>query len=322
MYRGCVSVARPGLSVVRRLAASALVLNVVLVVSGGAVRLTGAGLGCPTWPRCTADSWVTTPALGMHGYIEFGNRLIGVALELVGIALMVAVLRARPAAPTSWRWLALVQTLVVPAQAVIGGMLVLTELNPYVRTLHFLVSFPIMLAAAVLLRRTRDGVGVRTVLARRGLRLLTAGLLGVASAVVILGTVVTGTGPHAGDPQAARLPFDPQTLTQVHADLVYLLLGLTVATAVMARTVRAPRRAQRSIAVTIVLMLAQGVVGYVQYYTGVPSVLVGLHMLGAALIFIAVAWTHLSTTGPATSPDQEPHAATAATSRLAEPAHR
>lgn len=301
-----MSVARRDLTLLHRLATAALVLNVVLVVSGGAVRLTGAGLGCPSWPRCTDASWVSTPALGMHGSIEFGNRLVGVALELVGLALIVAVLRARPRVPNSWRWLALVQTLVVPAQAAIGGILVLTEINPYVRTLHFLVSFPIMLAAAALLRRTRDGTSTRTVLVPPRARWLTTGLLAVASAVVLLGTVVTGTGPHAGDPQAARLPLDPETLTQVHADLVYLLLGLAAATAVLARMVRAPRRVRRGIAMTLALLLAQGVVGYVQYYTGVPPILVGLHMLGAALLFTAVAWVHLSTTGPAHPPGEQP----------------
>ncbi len=218
--------------------------------------------------------------------------------------------------------MAVVQALVVPAQAVIGGILVLTDLNPYVRTLHFLVSFPIMLAAAALLRRTRDGVGARTVLVRPQLRLLTAGLLGIASAVLVAGTLVTGTGPHAGDPQAARLPFDPQPLTQVHANLVYLLLGLAAATAVTARVVSAPHRVRRGVGVTIALILAQGVLGYVQYYTGVPPILVGLHMLGAALIFITAVWTHLSTAGPVSSPHEEPHVQPAAIPESAAPVQR
>ncbi len=139
---GRVLTRRPDLRLVRGLAGSALVLNVLLVVSGGAVRLTDSGLGCPTWPRCSAGSLTVTPALGIHGGIEFGNRLLGVVLEIVGIGLLAAVCVARPRMPRSWRWLAAVQALVVPVQAVVGGVLVLTELNPYVRALDFLVSFP------------------------------------------------------------------------------------------------------------------------------------------------------------------------------------
>ncbi len=308
--RGRSSPARHRYATVRQLAATSLGLNVVLLVSGGVVRLTGSGLGCPTWPRCTEASLATTPEMGVHGYIEFGNRLIGVVLELVAIALVATTIRTRSASPKAWLWLAGAQALVVPAQALIGGILVLTDLNPYVRALHFLISFPILFAAAALLRRTRDGAGPRTATVRHGLRLLTGGLLATASAVLVVGAFVTGTGPHAGDPRAARLPFDPDTLTQVHADLVYLLLGLTLATAVTAHALHAPKRVQRGIIVTIALIVAQGVLGYVQYHTGVPPFLVALHMLGAGLIFIATAWTHLCTTGPA-SPDIACRTATA-----------
>lgn len=171
--RGRPSSARPGRATVRRLAATSLWLNLVLLVSGGVVRLTDSGLGCPTWPRCTEASLVTTPAMGVHGYIEFGNRLLGVALMLIAVALVTVTFRARPAFPAAWRCLAGAQALVVPAQALIGGILVLTDLNPYVRSLHFLVSFPILLAATALLRRTRDGTGPRAATTRGALRLLT-----------------------------------------------------------------------------------------------------------------------------------------------------
>lgn len=293
-----MSLTRPGVAVVRWLSVAALVLNIALVVSGGAVRLTDSGLGCPTWPRCTPGSLVTTPALGIHGYIEFGNRLVGVALEVVGVLLVAGVFRLRPTAPASWRWLALTQVVVVPAQAVIGGILVLTHLNPYVRVLHFLVSFPIMLAAIALTRHVYDGPRPRMSLVAGPFRALTGGLLATASVVLVLGAVVTGTGPHAGDPGAARLPFDPELTTQAHADAVYLLLGLTVATAVAAYALHAPQRIRRSIHWLLAGIVAQGVLGYVQYFTGVPPVLVGLHMLGASLVFLAAAWTHYSTRGP------------------------
>ncbi|GAA2919736.1 MULTISPECIES: COX15/CtaA family protein [Streptomyces] len=284
------------------MAATSLWLNLVLLVSGGVVRLTDSGLGCPTWPRCTEASLVTTPAMGVHGYIEFGNRLLGVALMLIAVALVTVTFRARPAFPAAWRCLAGAQALVVPAQALIGGILVLTDLNPYVRSLHFLVSFPILLAATALLRRTRDGTSPRAATTRGELRLLTAGLLATVSAVLAVGALVTGTGPHAGDPKAARLPFDPAALTQIHTDLVYLLLGLTLATTITARALRAPQPVQRGSIVLVALIAAQGLLGYVQYHTRVPPLLVALHMLGAGLIFVTAAWTHLSTTGPV-SPD-------------------
>lgn len=287
---------RPGQLVVGRLAATALLLNVLLVVSGGVVRLTGSGLGCPSWPRCTSASLATTPELGIHGSIEFGNRLLGVVLEVVGVALVVAVFRIRPNPPTAWRWLAAVQALVVPAQAVVGGVLVLTQLNPYVRTLHFLISFPIAFAAAALLRRVLDGPGTREPVTGPELRLLVGALVATAAAVTVVGALVTGTGPHAGDPRSSRLPFDPRDITQFHADLVFLLLGLVLATVVTAR--HAPTRVRRPLTVTVVLVLAQGLLGYVQYYTGVPPLLVGLHMLGATLVFTTVAWTYLSSVAP------------------------
>lgn len=289
---------RPNLRLVRGLAGSALVLNVLLVVSGGAVRLTDSGLGCPTWPRCSAGSLTVTPALGIHGGIEFGNRLLGVALEIAGIGLLAAVCVARPRMPRAWRWLAAVQALVVPVQAVVGGVLVLTELNPYVRALHFLVSFPITLSAAALLRRTLDGLAARGPLVRVEMRWLTSALLLVTSAVVVVGALVTGTGPHAGDPRAsARIPLDPQAVIQVHTDLVWILVGLAAATAVTARIIPTPAPVRRSISCLIALIAVQAVLGYVQYFTGVPSVLVALHMLDAALLFTTAAWIHLSTTG-------------------------
>lgn len=284
----------------QRLAAAAMVLNVLLVVSGGVVRLTGSGLGCPTWPQCTATSWTTTAEMGVHGSIEFGNRLLGVVLEVVGVMLLVALMRMRPVAPASWRWLAAVQVLVVPAQAIIGGLLMLTDLNPYVRTLHFLVSFPITLAAAALLRRTLDGTAARGPATRAHMRVLTGSLIVVTAAVTVVGALVTGTGPHAGDAHAERLPFNPTVITQVHADLVFLLLGLLLATVVTAHGTGAPKVVRRALQATVALVLAQGVLGYVQYYTGVPVLLVGLHMLGSVLVFLAAAWSHLSTTTPVT----------------------
>ena len=277
---------------VLRLAQTALVLQVLLVVSGTAVRVTGAGLGCPTWPRCTGGSLTNTAALGSHGWIEFGNRLLAVVMELVGVALVVACRKA----PRSWRRLALVQAAVVPLQAVVGGLLVLTGLNPYVLVLHFLASFPLVAAAVALLQRVRASADTPTVApVRRELRLLTGALVATSAVVLAVGTLVTGTGPHAGDPKVARMPFNPRDITQLHADLVFLLVGLTLATVVAARALAAPPVVQRGTAMLVGLVVAQGGLGYLQYFTGVPPVLVALHVLGATLIFTTAAWVHLAT---------------------------
>ena len=277
---------------VLRLAQAALVLQVLLVVTGTAVRVTGSGLGCPTWPRCTGGSLTNTAALGTHGYIEFGNRLLAVVAEAVGVALVLAVRRVP--SPPSWLRLALVQAAVVPLQAVIGGILVLSGLNPYVLILHFLTSFPLVYAAATLVHRVQDR-------ARGGeapLRLLSSALLISTAVTLVLGTLVTGTGPHAGDPKVRRLPFAPRDITQMHADAVYVLVGLTVAAVLLTWTTRFRRTAL----LLAGLVLAQGGIGYWQYFTGVPPVLVGLHVLGAALLFTTAAWLHLGTRASAPPP--------------------
>ena len=276
-----------------RLSQVALALQVLLVVSGSAVRVTGSGLGCPTWPRCAGGSLTNTAALGTHGAIEFGNRLLAVVMEAVGIALVLAVRRIPH--PRTWSRLALIQAAVVPLQAVIGGLLVLTGLNPYVLILHFLASFPLVYGAAALLHAVRDdqrqGPSLSGHLTQPLLRPLSAGLLAASSVVLVLGTLVTGTGPHAGDPKVARLPFNPRDVTQLHADGVYLLVGLVFATLLVAWST--PYR--RWGLVMLGLVVAQGGLGYWQYFVGVPPVLVGLHVLGAALVFTTAAWLHLTT---------------------------
>ena len=281
------------MGVVKRLATSALVLEMLLVVTGTAVRVTGSGLGCPTWPRCTGSSLTNTAQLGGHGYIEFGNRLLAVVMEAVGIWLVLAVRRHRP----EWTRLALVQAAVVPVQAVIGGLLVLSGLNPYVLILHFLTSFPLVFAAAALLHRMK-GEQVGHPLSQQ----LATGVLVATSAVLIIGTLVTGTGPHAGDPKVKRLPFDPRDLTQVHADAAYLLLGLVVAL-----VVSTPLR--RWSLVLLALVLAQGVVGYVQYFNGVPPLLVDIHVALATCVFTTASWLLLSARSPARTAAPSPERA-------------
>jgi cytochrome c oxidase assembly protein subunit 15 len=276
------------MGLIRKLALSALVLQMVLIVTGTAVRVTGSGLGCPTWPRCTNESLLNTPELGAHGYIEFGNRLLAVVMELVGIALVLAV--RRYAKDRGWFRLALVQAAVVPVQAVIGGLLVLSDLNPYVLILHFLVSFVLVFFAVVLVHR----VFAMPRLPHPQLRVLTSGVLAACVLAIVAGTLVTGTGPHAGDPKVDRLPFDPRSLTQLHADFVFLLLGLSLATAFLAWSTSLRRFG----ALLIGLIVMQGAIGYWQYFTSVPPVLVGMHVAGATLVFTTAAWLHQSVRQP------------------------
>lgn len=267
----------------RRLAVTSLALQMLLVVTGTAVRVTGSGLGCPTWPRCTGGSLTNTAALGAHGWIEFGNRMLAVVAEAVGVALVLAVRRVPH--PRSWSRLALVQAAVVPLQALVGGLLVLSGLNPYILILHFLTSFPLVYAATALVLLVRGSGARDLVLSRFG-----AALVGATVVVLALGSLVTGTGPHAGDPKVARLPFNPRDLTQLHADAVYLLLGLVVATVLLAWGTRHRRTALLLLA----LVLVQGGIGYWQYLTNVPAVLVALHVAGATLVFTTAAWLQLS----------------------------
>lgn len=282
--------------VVLRLAQVCLALQVLLVGTGSAVRVTGSGLGCPDWPRCTSDSLAATAEQGGHGAIEFGNRLLAVVLQLAGLALVVAVLRCRERQP-GWLPLAWVQAAIVPVQAVIGGLLVLSDLNPYVLQLHFLTSFPLVLAAAALVQRVADP-GPREPLALPLVRRLLGGLVLSATAVLVAGTLVTGTGPHAGGEDVDRLPFDPRDVTQLHADLVWLLVGLTVASAVAVRLTDVPVAVRQGVVVLAALEVGQAALGYAQYYYGVPAAAVVVHVLLAAVVFTVAAWTWLRTAGP------------------------
>ena len=269
----------------RRWALASLVANIGIVVTGGAVRLTASGLGCPTWPRCNESSYHPTGELGIHGAIEFGNRLLTFVLVAVAIGTLVAAFTSRPRRPGVLR-LAVLLFCGIPLQAVIGGFTVLTQLNPWVVMLHFLASMLMVALATILLRRTSDaqpGPGRVHPLLRR----LTIGILGVAVAVVYLGTVTTGSGPHAGDLDAVRTGLDPQLIAQLHADLVFLLVGLTIACIVALFATGAPARVRRAAVVLLAVELSQGLIGYTQYFLKLPALLVAMHMLGASLIVFA-----------------------------------
>jgi cytochrome c oxidase assembly protein subunit 15 len=274
-----------------RAAIASLVVNIGIVVTGGVVRLTGSGLGCPTWPRCSDVSFVPHRAMGVHSAIEFGNRMLTFVVAAVAIATFIL----------AWRYgrtavlrLSLLLAVGVPAQAVIGGISVLTDLNPWIVSLHLLVSMAMVGVAVVLVRRVGEGDGPPRPLVPLGVVWLTRAVLAVGWVVLYVGTVVTGSGPHAGDATAPRNGLDPRALSQLHADLVFLLLGLTVAVVVVLHTSPAPLLVRRAATVLLGVELTQGLIGFVQYLTDLPVVLVAFHLLGAALVSAAMAWLLVS----------------------------
>jgi heme a synthase len=276
-----------------------LVAQMAIIVTGAVVRLTGSGLGCPTWPECVEGSYVPTARQeeAWHKYVEFGNRMLTFALVLLAIAAIAAAVwdqrrRVRAGLPARPILLALAFVPIAGtfAQAILGGITVLTGLHPLTVSAHFLVSMVIVAGCVALVSRSRDA-GDRPILllVRREVRLLTWALVAVSAAVVFLGVLVTGSGPHSGDAQAEhRFGFDPRTVAWLHADVVLFFLGLLVALLLALRLTDAPRPARRAALVVLAVALAQGSIGYLQYFTGLPILLVGLHVLGAVGLWVAV----------------------------------
>ncbi|MFW0784975.1 COX15/CtaA family protein [Gordonia sp. CPCC 206044] len=284
-----------------------LVANVGIVATGGAVRLTGSGLGCPTWPRCTDDSFVPHGALGVHGVIEFGNRMLTWVLTVVAIATWIAVLRYARSARRD-KWLVTLLALGIPFQGVIGGITVLTKLNPWVVSLHFVLSMALVSGATVLVYRLRPGAPPAppaTPGRRLGRSLAWLQYL-VTWVAIYLGTVVTGSGPHAGDTDAKRNGLAPDNATQLHADAVFVLIGLAVAIGIFTRVLAL--REQRTAYTFLGLIAVQGILGVVQYNTGLPIALVIAHMTVSALLLIAATWLVLQfgRTGSADAESTEP----------------
>ena len=276
-----------------------LVAQSGIIVTGAVVRLTGSGLGCPTWPQCVEGSY--TPTIrqeeGIHKYIEFGNRLLTFVLVIIAIAVLVAIVvnaRSRRRAGIPQRRgiiiLAIIPFVGTAAQAVLGGITVLTGLDPTIVAAHFLVSIALVTAAVALVARSGDlGDQPIVYLAPKPVRFLTWLLVGVAAVVVVLGVVTTGSGPHSGDAESeARFSFDPQTVAWMHADSVFLFIGLLIGLIVALRLFKSTKSMRRRTVILVGLTLAQGTLGYVQYFTGLPSTLVAIHVLGAVLTWSAV----------------------------------
>jgi heme a synthase len=261
-----------------------LFAQAAIVVTGGAVRLTGSGLGCPTWPECTPGSYTPKPYQveeQVKVWIEFGNRLLTFVLVLAAITVLVSVLAA---GRKDLRGLALGQVLGILGQGILGGITVLTGLHPATVAAHFLLSI-VLIAGATSLRAQRFASLEKQKAAPLVKRIATVHIA-VSFLVLFLGTLVTGSGPHAGDATAPRFPFDLRTMAWLHADSVIALFGITfglfVVQGVSAQT-------KKRLKIFVAIALSQGLIGYVQWYLDLPELIVGLHLVGSTLVWIA-AW--------------------------------
>jgi heme a synthase len=306
LYHGCVpgeqaprrwaaALLYPTQDGVRRAALACLIANVGIVATGAAVRLSASGLGCPDWPKCTRGSLIAAHTRGdpmIHTWIEFGNRVLGVAVMATAVIACVAAVRLRVGPDRRRRrdliLLAALQPLGVLAQAAIGGVVVLTELDPVWVTVHFLISAAVVAAAVVLYVRSAEGTAPARPLVRRELRLLAAATVAVTLAMLAAGTVVTGSGPLAGAPDVPRYDLPRTGVTLFHADIGWLLGGAVFALALGLRLTGAPRRATRLGYLLLALIGLQGLLGYVQYFSGLPAGLVWVHESSAMVIWVVV----------------------------------
>lgn len=260
-----------------------LFLQSVLVLTGGAVRLTGSGMGCPTWPECVPGSYLPVEGQAegaLHAWIEFGNRLLTFALFFAAVATFAAVIRSNR---RDLRFLAATQILGILAQGVLGGITVLTNLNPLSVASHLLLSI-LLISAATSLHSRRHHPQVRTSSTQLRISRLSIAHTIFAFIAISIGTLVTGSGPHAGDIDAPRLDFDISAITRFHSASVWLLLFISL---LLYRSKDLPYEAKRWLAIFFAIALAQGALGYAQYLLGVPELLVFFHLLGSVLVWIA-----------------------------------
>ena len=264
---------------------ASLASQILIVVTGGLVRLTGSGLGCPTWPKCTDESFVSVPEMGIHGLIEFGNRLLTFVLVIIAGLTFIVIRRTAKSLRFGLTWPAVLLILGIIAQALLGGVTVLTGLNSWVVGAHFLVSGVLISIASILVWRVyspkHDPISYASVL-------LAWPIFVVGWVTVIVGVVVTGAGPHAGDAATPRNGFDLETWQHYHSWPAYLMTALVLVSLVLAsRSVSSPRwsnPAVKSLGVLLIVSVLQGALGVVQANMGVPALLAGVHMLGASLI--------------------------------------
>jgi heme A synthase len=283
----------PTPAVMRRWALAGLIASVVIILSGAAVRLSQSGLGCPDWPECTAHSLLAGGTTGdplVHRWVEFGNRLVTDAIFVIAVGVSVAAwrFRARPgdARRADLVWLAAAQPGFIVVQAIVGGIVVLTKLNPGWVSVHYLASAALVAATVALYVRCQEGTGPARPLVRPEVRLMARAVIGVTALMLTAGTVVTGTGPLAGAADVPRYPLPRTGVTQFHADIGWLIGGLVIALVLALRLSSAPRRAVRLGWLLLALVAVQGSIGYSQYFSGLPAGLVWFHEAGAAAIWV------------------------------------
>jgi len=281
----------PSAAALRRWALAGVITSALIILTGAAVRLSQSGLGCPDWPACTAHSLGAAGTTGdplIHRWVEFGNRMVTVGIFVVAVGVFIAAWRFR--APGGRRrdliWLAAAQPGAIVLQAVLGGLVVLTRLNPALVSLHFLASVALVAATVALYVRCQEGADPARALAPGLVRWCAAGVIGCVALMMAAGTVVTGTGPLAGAAGVARYHLPLEGVTQLHADIGWLLAGLMTGLLVGLRLGHAPAAAVRLGWLLLGLIGLQGVVGYTQYFTGLPAGLVWVHVAGSVAIWI------------------------------------
>ena len=287
----------------RRITFAAALLLAVIIVTGGAVRLTGSGLGCPDWPNCDPGRLTPRSASDINAMVEFLNRVFTTLVSVaVGLAVVGAFLRTPRRRDLIWLSLGIVAGFV--AQAILGGLVVIYKLQPQFVMAHFLLSLVLLGNAIVLHRRAGQPPGpahlrVAPVVQQAGFAMLVS-----ISIVAIAGTVVTASGPHGGDAHARRFSFLIPQVAEVHGTTVVVFLGLVLLTFGLLRRTHAPLEDQRRLGVVLVLACAQAAIGYIQYFNGIPALLVGFHIAGATAVFAAVLdfYLHLTDREPAAAP--------------------
>jgi heme a synthase len=278
----------------RRLALAGVVASLAIIPTGAAVRLSQSGLGCTDWPKCTAASLVASGATGdplIHRWVEFGNRLVTAAIFVVALVVFFAAWRFRPNGRRrrDLVWLASAQPAGIAAQAIIGGVVVLTKLAPLWVSLHYLATLPVLAAAVALHVRCTEGTRRARALVQPLVRLVARALVVVTAVMMVAGALVTGTGPLAGAGAVPRYHFASLTaVTQLHADIGWILGTLAVVLAACLALTQAPARAVRLGWIVLGLIAVQGAIGYAQYFAGLPAGLVWVHVANTALIWIAV----------------------------------
>ena len=276
-----------------------LIAQSAIVVTGATVRVTGSGLGCPTWPQCVEGSYTPTARQEQewHKYVEFGNRSLTFVLGALAIAALVVAFidqrqRMRRGGHRRGVLLALasIPILGTVAQAILGGITVLTGLSPLTVSLHFGLSMALIAGCVALVVRSGDQSDAKPVLlVRKEVRVLTWVLVAMTALVVMLGTIVTGSGPHSGDAKAEnRYDFDPRMVSWLHADVVLLFIGLVIALLLALHLTNGPRRAIALVWLLVAISIAQALMGYTQYFTGLPTLLVLIHVTGAAGLWITM----------------------------------